>query len=731
MKFSLLLIALVAISLVGQQAVKAEVDDYVEENDVTEDEPEQADGEVNDASEEAVQDEPISEPDENDDNASRDEPQDDSEVDDYEYEEEEEVTDEPAEEVDETEEPRVLEEEDEEFEEILAAADQEDSSSIEDARREKRAAVKVNKRCQGAPGVGNCKKKITRYHYDAQKNKCEPFQWSGCGAQPNNWASLPNCEKTCVKLPPAHPLPSTKWDNPIRCTGEAIPGPCKKNIKRYHYNAATNTCEEFKYSGCGGNDNNWVYRNNCVKVCVKKPQPKPKQPLLKWNDKKRCQGPIVVGKCKKSIRRYHYNAAKNVCEWFTWSGCDNTPNNWVYVKNCQKVCVTKKPAPKVKWNDKKRCVGPVVRGTCNKNIRRYHYNAATDKCEPFSYGGCNGNLNNWGYLKNCNSVCVKNKPKPPAKLKWDDERRCLGRAEPGDCKKKIQRFYYDQERDQCLPFTYTGCQGNDNNWWYRKNCQKICLRKKLAWNNPDRCKGPEIRGPCTKNVRRYHYDSALDQCVPFSYGGCGGNDNNWWYKKNCEKICLKDQSKPKPYKPKWNDPVRCKGPIVVGTCKKSIRRFHYDAATNKCVPFTYSGCGGNNNNWWYLNNCKKVCVQIDTDQPLGDGTGDGTGGQGTGQGEGTGEDKGDGDLTGSGEGVEPDDSEDLPFEPTQPDGGYGGITFIREPTTCRGDDGTVEVKVPNPCALVACTKRCQHGFQSDSAGCPTCHCSQPPCQQPN
>ena len=52
-----------------------------------------------------------------------------------------------------------------------------------------------------------------------------------------------------------------------------------------------------------------------------------------------------------------------------------------------------------------RCTLPPVTGPCKGNIRRFHYNMKTEKCEPFRYGGCMGNKNNFFSLHDCELAC--------------------------------------------------------------------------------------------------------------------------------------------------------------------------------------------------------------------------------------------------------------------------------------------------------------------------------------
>lgn len=36
---------------------------------------------------------------------------------------------------------------------------------------------------------------------------------------------------------------------------------------------------------------------------------------------------------------------------------------------------------------------------------------------------------------------------------------------------------------------------------------------------------------------KYYYDSNAKRCLPFNYGGCRGNENNFESSEKCEKIC--------------------------------------------------------------------------------------------------------------------------------------------------------------------------------------------------
>ncbi|KAK3790015.1 hypothetical protein RRG08_016329 [Elysia crispata] len=52
---------------------------------------------------------------------------------------------------------------------------------------------------------------------------------------------------------------------------------------------------------------------------------------------------------------------------------------------------------------------------------------------------------------------------------------CVWPADPGPCDQRINRFYYDILSQQCLPFIFSGCGGNVNNYYNIEECTSIAM----------------------------------------------------------------------------------------------------------------------------------------------------------------------------------------------------------------------------------------------------------------
>ncbi|XP_070831722.1 tissue factor pathway inhibitor a [Chaetodon trifascialis] len=214
-------------------------------------------------------------------------------------------------------------------------------------------------------------------------------------------------------------------------------------------------------------------------------------------------------------------------------------------------------------------------GPCKAIKDRFFFSVDTGRCELFEYGGCGGNANNFESLEACEETCVVS----------DDKNPCHLPEAPGPCRGLVTRYFFDSKSQQCKQFFYGGCFGNANNFRSMAECQAKCqnpakptkapevqtqsARKsdvvlptiltgeltapepQVQMNNTNRepgefrpselCFSPVDRGTCHGSERRFAYNPKTKRCQMFNYSGCGGNENNFTYRKGCIMKCIRSR----------------------------------------------------------------------------------------------------------------------------------------------------------------------------------------------
>ena len=54
---------------------------------------------------------------------------------------------------------------------------------------------------------------------------------------------------------------------PPECFMKPEPGRCRGAFFRFFYNATAQSCQQFVYGGCGGNENNFLSEKDCIERC--------------------------------------------------------------------------------------------------------------------------------------------------------------------------------------------------------------------------------------------------------------------------------------------------------------------------------------------------------------------------------------------------------------------------------------------------------------------------------
>ncbi|XP_067288679.1 papilin-like isoform X2 [Pseudorasbora parva] len=395
--------------------------------------------------------------------------------------------------------------------------------------------------CRLPMDAGPCEALKHMWAFDSSAGKCVPFTYGGCKGNGNKFDSQKECEELCgVMLRKA-------------CKSKPDSGPCFGNFQRFFYNSSVMTCETFTYGGCKGNQNNFVTEKKCLQSC---------------RTEAACRLPIHVGPCRAHIPMWAFDSSAGKCVPFTYGGCEGNGNKFNSQKECEEQCRV--------LLRKETCKAKPDSGPCFGRLQRFHYNSSIMTCETFTYGGCMGNQNNFVTEKKCLQSCRT-------------EAACRLPMDAGPCKAFIDMWAFDSSAGKCVPFTYGGCEGNDNKFFSQKECEELCgvmLRNEACKAKPD-------SGPCFGRLQRFHYNSSVMACETFTYGGCMGNQNNFVTEKKCLQSCRTEAA--------------CRLPIDVGPCKAFIDMWAFDSSSGKCVPFTYGGCKGNGNKFYSQKECEELC----------------------------------------------------------------------------------------------------------------------------
>ena len=158
-------------------------------------------------------------------------------------------------------------------------------------------------------------------------------------------------------------------------------------MPRFYYDSSRGQCRSFMYGGCSGNANNFVTRSECSRRCTDRAD----RPA-------RCLAP---GACRDEPRRgqrrsFYFDHRSNRC--MARTGDCGARNSFISAAACRDECAMPLSARAV-------CSMPAESGDCAGRERRWAYDSRSGRCQPFEYGGCGGNDNNFASLRECLSSC--------------------------------------------------------------------------------------------------------------------------------------------------------------------------------------------------------------------------------------------------------------------------------------------------------------------------------------
>ncbi|XP_058455699.1 papilin isoform X2 [Malaya genurostris] len=440
--------------------------------------------------------------------------------------------------------------------------------------------------CQLPKITGPCTGYYPMWYYDTDRNQCSQFTYGGCLGNANRFETIDECKASCVvddSLPPC--------DQPVEN------GPCNGTFERWHYDKERDSCERFQFGGCKGNKNNYASESSCNYHC--------KQPGV-HKQKDTCFLPAEIGECQNYTAHWYFDTKESRCRQFYYGGCGGNGNNFVDEQACQSRCVdggVKQPEvaapvepavpdhqrPSERF-DTRYCFLDMDSGDrdCTEWEARYFYNRATGTCVDFTYTGCGGNENNFASFNECDKACGR------------AENACQLLPAYGRCSENETRWHYDQRTQRCHAFTFSGCEGNANNFYTERECEQQCRQAPPpppAAAAPSVCDEPYDYGTGNEPTIVYIYNKERASCEQNYYSGEGGNGNRFSSQEQCERQCGE-----------YRGVDVCSEAKDAGPCDQSEPKFFYDSLTKSCQPFNYSGCEGNGNRFATSEECEVTCI---------------------------------------------------------------------------------------------------------------------------
>uniref|UniRef100_A0A3Q4MY48 BPTI/Kunitz inhibitor domain-containing protein n=1 Tax=Neolamprologus brichardi TaxID=32507 RepID=A0A3Q4MY48_NEOBR len=151
--------------------------------------------------------------------------------------------------------------------------------------------------CHLPQAPGPCRGLVSRFFFDSSSQECKQFYYGGCFGNANNFRTMAECQAKCMiksLILSSESLLNSEMCSDLKsslccqkrfcykkkkrnyftlselCFRPVDKGTCSGSENRYAYIPERKRCQVFSYSGCGGNENNFITRRHCFHKCIRK-----------------------------------------------------------------------------------------------------------------------------------------------------------------------------------------------------------------------------------------------------------------------------------------------------------------------------------------------------------------------------------------------------------------------------------------------------------------------------
>ncbi|EEC19099.1 salivary protein KUN-5, putative [Ixodes scapularis] len=115
----------------------------------------------------------------------------------------------------------------------------------------------------------------------------------------------------------------------------------------------------------------------------------------------------------------------------------------------------------------------------------------------------------------------------------EGQKRCTEVMDEGPCRALIPRYFYNMTTEKCETFDYGGCYGNNNNFFDENSCTSTCE----GVSKMDMCEFASKKDECRETSDRFFFDKETKKCKKVKANKCLKRQNYFWNKETCESLC--------------------------------------------------------------------------------------------------------------------------------------------------------------------------------------------------